>query len=115
MSLAQDYLDRWLKCDVESYLRGHEPRPIELELAPRLESWRVDLARERTETPSLIVLKEAMLLTGQVSSHPKHTDGEPIETARLVWLDRSEKWVRTRDRLYRLGRRSNPESQEPVE
>lgn len=51
MSLEQDYLDRWLRLDVEGYFKGHEPRLIELARAPLLEKWRVNLACECKETP----------------------------------------------------------------
>jgi hypothetical protein len=43
MSLTQDYLDRWLRLDVESYFKGHEPQSIELARAPPLQKWRVSL------------------------------------------------------------------------
>ena len=107
MSLAQDDLDRWLRRDVESYFKGHEPRSIELARAPLLKDWRVNLVCERIETPSFIVLTNAMSLSGHVTGHPERADGELVTTTRLVWLDRHGKWARTRQRLYRLGDRSN--------
>jgi hypothetical protein len=116
MSPAHDYPSRGLNHDIEGYFRCHVSQPIKLELAPRLDSWRLDFVYGRTETPSLFVLKETMLLRGHVTAHPEHADGELIEIASLVWLDRYAKWARTRDRLYRLGRRSDvSESQEHVE
>jgi hypothetical protein len=107
MSLSQDYLDRWLQLDVESYFKGHEPRSIELARAPLLNNRRVNLVCERFETPSVIVLNNAMSLSGHVTGHPERADGELVTTTRLVWLDRHGKWARTKQRLYRLGDRSN--------
>lgn len=68
--------------------QGHEPRSIELAGAPLLEKWRVNLVCECTETPSLVLLNNAMSLTGRVIGHPELADPEQIETAMLVWLDR---------------------------
>jgi hypothetical protein len=90
MSLAQDDLDRWLRLDVEDYFKGHEPRSIELARAPRLKNWCVNLVCERIETPSSILLKTAMSLTGHVTGHSERADGMLITTTRLVWLDRTE-------------------------
>jgi hypothetical protein len=107
MSLAQDDLDRCLRLDVEDYFKGHEPRSIELARAPLLKNWCVNLVCERIETPSSILLKTAMSLTGHVTGHSERADGMLVTTTRLVWLDRNGKWARTKRRLYRLGERSN--------
>lgn len=69
MSIAQDDFDRWLGLDVEEYLKGHEPPSIQLAGATLLEKWCVNLVYERFETPSVILLKEAMSLTGHVTAH----------------------------------------------
>jgi hypothetical protein len=107
MSLAQDDLDRSLRLDVESYFKGHEPRSIELARAPLLKNWRVNLVCELIETPSIIVLKNAMSLSGHVIGHSERADGELVTTTRLVWLNHHGRWARTKQRLYRLGDRSN--------
>lgn len=87
--------------------QGHAPRSTQLARAPLLEKWHVNLVCERIETPSCILLKNAMSLTGHVTGHPQRADGELVTTSRLVWLDRNGKWARTKQRLYRLGDRSN--------
>lgn len=48
-----------------------------------------------------------MSLTDHVTAHPDRTDGELITTTTLIWLDRNGNWARTKQRLYRLGDRSN--------
>ena len=106
MSLAQQYLDRWLKLDIENYFRGGLPSAVELAHAARLENWRIALFCELTGNPSH--LAGDMSLIGHVMEHPKHADGKLIRTATLVWLDRRRKWARTRDVIWRLGDRSTP-------
>ncbi|MFI5002536.1 MAG: hypothetical protein ACHQK9_21840 [Reyranellales bacterium] len=108
MSLADDYLDRWLRLDIEHYFRGGLPSAFELAHAAQLENWRVVLSCELTgNAPSLA---DDMSLVGYVTGHPKHADGKLIRTATLVWLDRRAKWVRTRDIIWRLGVRWAPPS-----
>jgi hypothetical protein len=108
MSLAQEYLDRWLMLDIEHYFRGGLPSPVELARAALLENWRVVLSCELTGKPSY--LAGDMSLIGHAKGHPKHVDGKLITTATLVWLDRRAKWARTRDIIWRLGDRSAPPS-----
>ncbi len=104
MSLAQDYLDRLLKLDIESYLRGKGPSALALSEAPLLEDWPVDLVFETTEGPSSILIEDAMVLTGRAQA----SGGELIATTRLVWLERNGSWARTKDGFYRLGQRATP-------
>jgi hypothetical protein len=59
MSLAQDYLDRLLKLDVESYLRGKAPGALALRAAPLLEDWRIERVCEPTDGPSSVRLENA--------------------------------------------------------
>jgi hypothetical protein len=106
MSLAQNYIDRWLKADIEDYLRGHEPRPVELKRAPLLENWRIVLLSQLTDRPPLAYLAGQISMVGNVTNHPAHDDGELIRTAGLAWLDRYWRWARAKDRLYGLGERS---------
>jgi len=102
MSLAQDYLDRLLKVDVESYLKGKGPSAVALSDAPLIEDWRVDLVFETTDSPPSILVENAMVLTG----HAQASGGELVATTRLIWLDRNGSWARTKDCLYRLGQRT---------
>jgi hypothetical protein len=100
MSLGQDYLDRLLKLDIESYLRGKGPSAVALSEAPLIEDWRVDLVDETTEGPSSILVEDAMVLTGRAQA----SGGELVATTRLIWLDRNCACARTTDGLYQLGR-----------
>jgi hypothetical protein len=106
MSLAQAYLDRLLKLDVESYFNGRSPSALALKEAPVLESWWADIVCELKSDPPHLAGEIALL--GHATDHPKHADGQLIRTAALAWLDRHGMWARTRDGLYRLGHRSNP-------
>ncbi len=85
---------------VESYLKGEAPPPAELACAPRLQNWRADVVRARTDDDRLRLL---MVLTGRVSGHPHLADGSFIHTSEVVWLDRNRNWARSWNRLYRLG------------
>jgi hypothetical protein len=102
MSLAQDDFDRWLKRDIEDYLRGKAPSALALAESPLIEDWRIDLVYETTEDPSSILVEDAMVLTGGV----ERSGGELVATTRLIWLDRNGTWARTSDRLYRFGHRA---------
>jgi hypothetical protein len=106
MSAVEDYLDRWLKLDIEHYFRGGLPSPFELAHAARLENGRVVLSCELTGNPP--ELAGEMSLIGHVMGPPKHADGKLIRTATVVWLDRRAKWAGTRDIIWRLGVRSAP-------
>lgn len=100
MSLGQDDLERPLKLDIESYLRGKGPSATALSEAPLIEDWWVDLVYETTEGPSSIVVEDAMVLTHRASG------SELVATTRLIWLDRNGSWARTRNGLYRLGQQA---------
>jgi hypothetical protein len=102
MPLAQAYLDRLLKLDIESYLRGKTPSPFALAEAPHVENWRVELACVAAVGPSSILPKAAMVITGRAGC----SGGAPVTTTPLVWLDHNGRWARTRDGLYRLGDRA---------
>jgi hypothetical protein len=102
MSLAQAYLDRLLKLDVESYLRGKMPSRLALAEASHLENWRVELACQATVGSSSILFNAAMVITGGA----ERSGGASVTTTPLVWLDRNGSWARTRDGLYRLGKRA---------
>ena len=106
MLLVDDYLDRWLRLDIEHYFRGGLPSPFELAHAARLENWRVVHSCELTGN----YLAGDMSLIGYVMGQPKHADRKLIRTATLVWLDSRGKWARTKDIIWRLGDRSAPPS-----
>lgn len=108
MSLAQEYLDRWLQLDIEHYFRGGLPSSVELARAALLENWRVVLSCELTGNPSY--LAGDMSLIGYVMAHPKHADGRLIRAATLVGLDCRGKWARTKDIIWQFGDRSAPPS-----
>lgn len=103
MSLAQDYLDRLLKLDVESYLRGKAPGALALRAAPLLEDWRIERVCEPTDGPPSVRLENATVITG----HTTHAGGGPVTTARLIRLDRHGQWARTGNGLCRLGQRAS--------
>lgn len=75
--------------DVRYFASGGMPTDDEIAAAPRLESWvamlRVDDRDERF-----------MSIHGSV-------DGSPLRTSPVVWFDRHNRFVRTRNRLYALG------------
>jgi hypothetical protein len=94
-----------LKREFETYLKGEEPPPLELDCAQLLESWRTTLlTRDSGPLPMVLVL------VGRVTGHPRLSDGRTVRTSQLIWLDRSLKWARTWNRVYRLGKRANDES-----
>ena len=93
-----------LKRDFESYLKGGQPSLVELDRAPVLENWRAFFVHAaRGADPNDILL----VLVGSVAGHPEHLDGTRIHTSQLIWLDRSRRWARTWNRVYRLGARVN--------
>jgi hypothetical protein len=106
MLLVDDYLDRWLRLDIEHCFRRGLPSAFELAHAARLENWLVVHACELTRND----LAGDMSLIGYIMGHPKHADGKLIRTATLVWLDSRGKWARTKDIIWRLGERSAPPS-----
>lgn len=90
-----------LKRDVASYLRGQAPLSADLAAAPLLENWRTaifpfgSIGHPR---------QMALVLTGRVTGHPHLVDDRTIRTSQLIWLDRSGKWARSWNRVYRLGK-----------
>lgn len=70
------------------------PTPGELAAAPLLERW--SLARVDGDV--------GLALVGSVTGHPRLGDRPGIVTSELVAMDPDHNWVRTRSRIYRLGR-----------
>ncbi|WFU53640.1 hypothetical protein QA639_28800 [Bradyrhizobium pachyrhizi] len=93
--------------DFGCYLSGQEPSSVELERAPLLEDWCTSIAyRGFGNDPSDLFL----VLMGSVVCHPELRNFSRIHTSQLIWLDRSRKWARTWNRVYRLGERSDAET-----
>jgi hypothetical protein len=102
MQTEEEHAMEQLKRDFESYMKGGVPSLLELERAAVLENWQAVFVRvAREEYPTAILL----VLAGGVAGHPHHPDGTRIHTSQLIWLDRSRKWARSRNRVYRLGAR----------
>jgi hypothetical protein len=81
MMLAQDHLDRLLKLDVKSYLRGKAPRRFARAEVPYLKNWRVELACEAAGCPSSILLAATMVITGRA----QRSGGALVTTPPPVW------------------------------
>lgn len=60
MSVAEAYLERPLKLNVQSYFRGKMPSQSALSNTPHLERWRVERVYEHIEYPSSILLKDTI-------------------------------------------------------
>lgn len=82
--------------DVECYTCGEDPSPLLMLRAPRIENWTVRIGRRGKEF--------VLLIYGDVYRHPVHSDGDGIKTGSVVWFDRHHRWVRTHNRVYRLGK-----------
>jgi hypothetical protein len=100
MQTEEEHAMEQLKRDFESYMKGEEPALLELERAPLLENWRTIFVRTAIEEAP-----KAILMIGTVTGHPQHPAGTRIHTSQLIWLDRSRKWARSWNRVYRLGAR----------
>ncbi|MCC8944193.1 hypothetical protein H8A97_03525 [Bradyrhizobium sp. Arg62] len=97
------------KEDVVRYLSGQEPTSVELERAPLLEDWSTGIEYVgRGNDPSGLLL----VLVGRVIGHPELRNYSEIHTSQLIWLDRSRKWARTWNRVYRLGERGDDDDDE---
>ena len=83
-----------LRRDFESYLKGEEPSPLALLMAPHLEDW----------TAHISTMKGQMRIGGIVTKHPTMADGELMGAVTVVWLDRGLRWFRSKARVWSLGR-----------
>ncbi|QOZ33197.1 hypothetical protein XH92_17225 [Bradyrhizobium sp. CCBAU 53421] len=109
MSMEEKNATAQRQHDFGCYLRGEEPSSLELERAPLLEDWCTGIVyfgRENDPRNLLLVLE------GIVIGHPELRNCTRIHTSQLIWLDRSRKWARTWNRVYRLGARDNDEANE---
>jgi len=72
---------------------------------PLLESWAVRQVPydDPYMAPELKNIVAGQALTGYVSGHPNCPDG-PITTTRLMELDTKQRWARTKNTIYRLGK-----------
>jgi hypothetical protein len=104
MSIEEQDAKAQLQREFESYLKGERPLPIELENAPLLQNWRAAVMHF---THGADPVRMILVLVGSVAGHPQHADSRTIRTSPLIWLDRDRKWVRTWNRVYRLGERAS--------
>jgi hypothetical protein len=81
--------------DIEAYLCGEVPNPLDIQRAPKLENWVTSVRRRGKEF--------VMVLCGDVSRHPQIEDGGYIHTSAVMWLDRKARFARTISRVYALG------------
>ena len=88
--------EKALQADIEAYLRGEEPAPDAVAKASRIEEWAPVISRGRDSG-------YVMTLIGKVSDHPAISDGKVTETREILWIDRKNRWARTRSRLWLLG------------
>jgi hypothetical protein len=82
--------------DIEAYTCGEIPSPLELLQAPTLEHWSMAVRRRADGF--------VMVATGDVCNHQDFRDGDPIVTSALAWFDRKNRFVRTENTLYALGK-----------
>lgn len=84
---------RWLDQQLAAIasLEASGPFKADLAGAPRLDRWQPVIDR-----------RQVLLLSGEVTGHPRLPDG-PVITSRLLALDASAGWARTASRWYRLG------------
>jgi hypothetical protein len=92
-----DEMRRRLSADIEAYLCGEVPNPLELARATRMERW-YPLLRKRGK-------EWIMVIVGDVYQHPETDDGQSIQSPAVQWFDREERFFRTTGRLYALGRK----------
>jgi len=81
--------------DIEAYLSGEVPSPLDMQRAAKLDNWVTSVRRRGKEF--------VMVLCGDVSRHPQIEDGGNIHTSAVLWLDRHARFCRTVRRVYALG------------
>jgi hypothetical protein len=87
---------RDLQRDLESYACGEVPSALELLRCPVLERWSTEV-RSRGKEYVLLIHAEAL-------RHPEYGDGEPITTGAVFWFDRKDRFIRTAQRAFVLGK-----------
>ena len=101
MAKNSRYRAELLRSDIQVYECGQIPSSIEMDEAAKLENWSTAVRRDGDEF--LLVVR------GDVYGHPEIDDGQNIRTSAIVWFDRKCRFVRTRNRLYQLGKPADKE------
>jgi hypothetical protein len=86
---------RKLAADIEAYLCGEVPNPLDMQRAAKLENWLTEVRRRGAEF--------VLVVKGDVHQHMEIEKGQPIGSAAVMWFDRKSRFVRTTNRLYALG------------
>lgn len=87
----------WSKAEWDLLASDWQPPAADLAEAPLLDHWQRETG-------------EFLRLQGFVEGHPIQPDG-PVVTSAVVSIDRRLMWVKTKSRLYRLGRYWNERPQ----
>ena len=97
MTDLRDAMRRRLAADIESYLCGEVPSPLDMTRAVRVERWYPLICHRGKEF--------VMVIIGDVYQHPDNDDGMNVQSPAVQWFDRNERFFRTTGRLYALGRK----------
>ena len=89
---------RKLAQDIEAYTCGEVPSPLDMLRASSLENWRTEVQHRGNEF--------VLVVYGDVHKHPDIDDGQNIQTPAIMWFDRKNRFVRTTNRLYALGKQA---------
>jgi hypothetical protein len=95
MTKKSEATRRKLQQDIEAYLCGEVPSPLEMMRAATLEHWETTVRRRGKEF--------VLVMRGDIHKHPQIPDGEDVQTSPVAWFDRKWRFVRTINRLYCLG------------
>jgi hypothetical protein len=86
-----------LRDDIAFYASGGVPSADELAAAPEISEWYIAIV-DASRPP-----RRVMVVRGNFHGHPKIPAGAAGATSPVVWMDRNRIFVRTLNRLYRLG------------
>ncbi|MGY0572800.1 hypothetical protein ACTGJ9_018395 [Bradyrhizobium sp. RDM12] len=89
--------------DMADYTWDRDPSPRLMLHAPTIEQWQSEVEAVGNEFK--------MVVSGKVKGHPDPAfqDGDDICTAAVIWFDRKCRWIRTAQRVYRLGEHAGDE------
>jgi hypothetical protein len=87
--------------DLADYTTGREPSPLLMLRAPVIEDWSTEVRSVGKEFK--------LVVTGRAKGHPEYADGDMIASAAVLWFDRKLRWIRTAQRVYRLGEHAGDE------
>jgi hypothetical protein len=87
---------RKLMQDVEAYTCGEIPSPLDLLRAATLERWYMTIRRRGKGF--------VMVVSGEVHKHQEIEDGQAIQSSAVAWFDRKNRFIRTHNRIYALGK-----------